>query len=87
MVKAARRWFAPLNCALEGGQRQPSIDGSTDGIAYHAPRPGIENDGNIDEATGDGDIGDVRDPELVGPVWDDLGWSGRVPSFGIPRRG
>jgi hypothetical protein len=41
--------------------------------AYHAPRPGIENDGNIDEASGDGDVGDVCPPELVGPVRDDIG--------------
>lgn len=73
MVKAARRGFAPVNGGLECGQRQPSVYGSADGIAYHAPRPGIENDGNIDEATGDGDVGDVCHPELVRAVRDDLG--------------
>lgn len=73
MVKAARRGFAPVNGGLECGQRQPSVYGSADGIAYHAPRPGIENDGNIDEVTGNGDVGDVCHPELVRAVRDDLG--------------
>jgi hypothetical protein len=31
-------------------------------------RPGVENCGQIDEAGGDRDIGDVRYPELVGTV-------------------
>ena len=53
---------------MERRQSQSSVYGSADSIAHHAPRPGIKNDGNIDEAADDGDIGDVCDPELVGPV-------------------
>jgi hypothetical protein len=37
-------------------------------VADHAPRPGVEDDGEIDEAGPDGDEGDVRHPELVWPV-------------------
>ena len=50
----------------EGRERQASVDAPADGVADHAPRPGIENGCQIDEADRDRDVGDVGDPELVG---------------------
>ena len=73
MVTVARRGFAPFNGDIERGKRQSSVYRSVDGIAHHAPRPGIENDGNLDEAPDDDDVGDVCHSKLVGPVGDDQG--------------
>ena len=53
---------------LERGERQPGVDRAADRVADHPARPGVEDDGEIDEAGRDGDIGDVGDPELVRPV-------------------
>ena len=37
-------------------------------VADDPPRPGVEDDREIDEALRDRDVGDVADPELVGTV-------------------
>ena len=65
MVDAAGRRLARGDRGLEGGQGQPGIDAPADGIADDAARPGIEDGCQVDEAAGDGDVGDVSDPELV----------------------
>jgi hypothetical protein len=60
-------WRLPaFDCSSKRGQRETGIDTSTDGIADHAPRPGVEHGREIDKASRDGDVGDVGDPELIG---------------------
>ena len=43
-------------------------------MAYQTTRrdQGVEDDCHVGEASHDGDLGDVGDPELVGPVGDDV---------------
>ena len=53
---------------LERGDGVPGVEAAADRVADDAARPGVEDDGDIDEAGGDGDVGQVRHPELVGPV-------------------
>ena len=53
---------------FECGDGVPGIEAAADRVADGTARPGVENDGDIDEAGGDGDVGQVRHPELVGPV-------------------
>ena len=69
-MKAAGRRPAVLDCGVQSGERQPDIDGSADGVADNATRPGVENHGDINEAHGDSDVSDVGDPELIGAVDD-----------------
>jgi hypothetical protein len=63
---------APLRRLACGSRRsecaesEPRVDASANRIADDAPRPGIENGRQIDEAHRNGDVGDVGDPELVG---------------------
>jgi hypothetical protein len=45
-----------------------AFDPAAERPAHDPPRPGVEHDREIDEACGDGDIGDVGRPELVGAV-------------------
>ena len=66
------RRLSPLDRDGKGSERQPRVDGTADGIAYDAPGPGIQNDGNIDEAADNGDVGDIGYPELVGAVQDNV---------------
>jgi hypothetical protein len=49
-----------------GRHRQARVDQASDGVANDQTRPGVENDGDVDEASRQGDMGDVADPE--GPV-------------------
>ena len=71
VMKAAGRRFAVLDCGVQSRERQPDIDGSADGVADDAARPGVENHRDVNEARRDCDVGDVGDPELIGAV-DDL---------------
>ncbi|MET4031027.1 hypothetical protein ABIC08_008797 [Bradyrhizobium sp. RT9b] len=82
MMDAAKRRVSSLNRDGKCSECQQSVDGTADGIAHDAPGPGIQNDGNIDEAADNGDVGDVGDPELVGPFrtmflarFGKIGWS------------
>ena len=50
VMKAAGRRSSVLDCSVQGGERQPNIDGSADGVADDAARPSIENHGDINEA-------------------------------------
>src|SRR5262249_31225691 len=68
MMNATWRWRTRGDGYLERRQRETRIDAVADRVAHHAPRPGIENRGEIDEARGYGDVGDVSDPELVRPA-------------------
>src|SRR5450755_129153 len=88
MMDATRRRLSPLNRGGKGSERQPRVDGTADGIAHDAPGPGIQNDGNIDEATDDGDVGGIGDPKLVGSVQDDVlskVWKDRLVVIAVGR--
>ena len=49
-VHAAGRRLAPFDGNLEGGNRQAGVDRPADGIADDPARPGVEDDGDVDEA-------------------------------------
>ena len=66
MMNAAGGRRCDSDRRLQGGDRQAGVDRSADRVADDLTRPGIEDGGDIDEAARDGDVGDVRDPELVG---------------------
>ena len=53
---------------LERGDGVPGVEAAADRVADDAARPGVEDDREVDEAGGDGDVGQVRHPELVGAV-------------------
>jgi hypothetical protein len=44
------------------------VEAAADRVADDAARPSVEDDGYIDEAGGDRDVGQVRHPELIGAV-------------------
>jgi hypothetical protein len=66
MVNAARRLLSAIDGSPQGGDRQARIDRPADGVADDQARPGIEDDGDVDEAGWQRDIGDIADPELAG---------------------
>src|ERR1700679_3759284 len=68
MMHATFRWLTRPDSGFERRCREPGVDRSANGVSHHATRPGVENRSQIDEASGDRDIGDVRYPELVGTV-------------------
>src|SRR5512147_1982357 len=68
MMNASVRRLTHVDGGLQRGERQPGVDRFTDGIADDAARPRIEDHRHIDDADGDGDIGDVRHPQRVRPV-------------------
>jgi hypothetical protein len=45
--------------ARERRHGQPGVDPAAERPAHYPPRPGVEHDREIDEACGDGDMGDV----------------------------
>ena len=53
---------------LERGDTVSGLEVARQRVADHAPRPGVEDDREIDEAGRDRDVGDVADPELVAAV-------------------
>ncbi|MES0132905.1 hypothetical protein NKJ76_29710 [Mesorhizobium sp. M0029] len=71
MMHAAGWWFASFDCGGQSRQRQPRVDQVADAISDNAPRPGIQDNGNIGKAAADGDVWDVGHPELIGSAGDD----------------
>src|SRR5271170_7789597 len=65
MMDASFGWFTVLDGNLQGGDGHTGIDRSADCIPDNLPRPSVKNGSQIDEASGNGDIGEVRDPQLV----------------------
>ena len=61
VVDTAGQWSSLFNGYAQGGQRQPDVDRAADGVTDDPARPGIENNGDIDEADGDRDIGSLID--------------------------
>ena len=68
VMNAAWRRVSPLDCGVQRGQRQADVDRAADGIADRSARPGVEDHRDVGEAFTDGDVRDVRDPELVRPI-------------------
>ena len=68
VMNAAWRRVSPLECGVQGGQRQADVDRAADGISDRSARPSVEDHCDVGEVFKDGDIRDVRDPELVRPV-------------------
>jgi len=54
--------------AFERCNGVPGIERAADRVADDAARPGVQDDGDIDEAGGDRDVGQVRHPELIGSM-------------------
>jgi hypothetical protein len=67
-MDAARRQLPFLDRDGQGSERQTRIDGPADGVANNEAGPGVQNDGDINEATHDGDVVDIGDPKLVGSI-------------------
>src|SRR3546814_7892837 len=65
MVDTAGGRATPVDGGLQAGNRQAGVDPSADGVADDPARPGVKDDGDVDEAGRDRDIGNVRHPELV----------------------
>src|SRR5512147_696820 len=72
MVDATWWRPSPVDCRLQSRHRQARVDRAADGVADDQARPGVENDGDVDEASRQGDIGDVADPELVRATRDEV---------------
>jgi hypothetical protein len=68
VMHATWRRLSPLDRSLKRGKRQADVDRAADCITDRPARPGVEDDRDIGEALVDGDIGYVRNPELVGSV-------------------
>ncbi len=66
MVDASRRRPSTVDCRAQSGLGQATVHEASNGIADHATRPGIQDNGEVDEATDDRDVGDIGNPELVG---------------------
>ena len=61
VVDAAGRRPSLFDGCAQGGQCQPDVDRSADSVTDDLARPGIEDDGDVDEAGGDRDIGSLID--------------------------
>jgi hypothetical protein len=68
MENAARKRLAQRHRTLERGDGMTGVETAADRVADDAARPGVENDGEIDEAGGDGDVGQIGYPELIGTM-------------------
>ena len=62
----------PLERRSQSRKGQVGVDRPDERVANHAARPGIQNDRDVDEAADHGDVGQIRDPELVGPIRHDV---------------
>src|SRR5262249_61300880 len=65
VMDAAPRRLPGSDGSLQRCNRQAYVDRTADRISDHSARPGVEDGGQVDEAGGDCDVGDVRTPELV----------------------
>src|SRR5271170_7113034 len=78
MDAAFSRGSAP-DGGLQSGDGDPGVHRPADRVADDLSRPCIENGSQVAEATGKGDVGQVRNPELVwalgndilGEIWED----------------
>src|SRR5215469_17237783 len=70
-MDAAFRGIAVSDGGLQGCDGDARVHRSADRVPDDLPRPGIENGGEVDEAAWNDDVGQVRDPELVGAIGND----------------
>ena len=62
MVDATFRRRAAPNGCFQRSHGDAGVHGSTNRVADDLARPGVKDGGEIDEAAGDGDIGQIRNP-------------------------
>ena len=62
MVDATFRRRAAPNGCFQRSHGDAGVRGSTNRVADDLARPGVKDGGEIDEAAGDGDTGQVRNP-------------------------
>ena len=65
MVDAPFGWLAASDGRLQRSNHKAGLHQAADGIADYLAREGIEDSGEVDEAAGNGDIGQIRNPKLV----------------------
>src|SRR5262252_10365476 len=70
VVNAAFRWPPYSDSSLQSRNGKAGIDRAADRIANDAARPSIEDGRQIDEPRRNGDVGNIRDPELVRAIDD-----------------
>ena len=88
MVDAPRRRVAGSDCRLHRRHSNARVHRTANRVADHLARPGIKDCGQVDEATGDGDVGQMGDPQLVGAIGNDrLGqvWENRARMIAVGR--
>jgi hypothetical protein len=79
MMQAVLGRLSVRDRGLECGQRQARVDPPADGVANGPPRPRVHDQGDVDEAGDDGDVGQVGeahlgraiDGELASPIGKD----------------
>jgi hypothetical protein len=72
-MHGAGRRPATLQGRIESGQGQQRVEHVTDCVAYNLPRPRIEDHGEVHELPLEPQVGEVRDPELIGAVGEQIG--------------
>jgi hypothetical protein len=85
MVDQTRSRLALHKRMVEGSQGQSCVDGPGEVPADAAPRPRIEDAGEERESGRQPDVGDIRDPDLVGSHGRELGDEVRVGAQRVPR--
>jgi hypothetical protein len=83
MEHAAGKRLAQRHRPFERGDGMASVEAAADRVADDAARPGVENDGEVDEAGGDGDVGQVGHPELVRTVNFEVTGDERIDRSGV----
>lgn len=68
MEHAPRQRPTQGNRSFKRGNGVPGVEAAADRPAHDAPRPSVQDDGDIYEAGSNGDVCQVRDPQLVGSV-------------------
>ena len=68
MMHATPWRIAGVDGGLERSNDEARIDRAADGVTDDPTGPGIEDRGQVHEASRDCDIGDVGHPELVGAI-------------------
>ena len=84
MTSVGRRWASAMLSASRTSSVRRCVAIAQPTIA---PAPGIEDDGEVEEARPGRDVGDVGDPELVGPGGGEVARHeiGRRPRIAIAR--
>src|SRR3954453_8560710 len=73
VMHATRRRGPGADSGIQGGDGETGIDRAADRVTANPAWPGIQDPGDADEAGRNGDVGDVRPPELVRSVRSHVG--------------